>query len=48
MATLKDVPAVGVGVEGSSVNEESWGARTVTGLLGALVAVHERNTAMTV
>ena len=48
IATVKEVPARGVGVEGARVSEERWGAGTVTGLLGALVADQERNTAVTV
>jgi hypothetical protein len=48
IVTLKGVPAVGVNVVGTTVKEESAEAGTVTDPLAELVAVHDRNTAVTV
>ncbi|MGD0054990.1 MAG: hypothetical protein ABSC34_06075 [Acidimicrobiales bacterium] len=48
MPTVNAVPACGVDVEGAKSNELSTAAGTVTGPLGALVAVQVRNTAVTV
>jgi hypothetical protein len=46
--TVNTAPAPGEEVEGVKVNELNCGTATVTGLLGRLSAVHDRNTAVTV
>jgi hypothetical protein len=46
-AVVNGVPAPGEFVEGSRENEVSFGAGTVTSPLGALGALQERKTAVT-